>query len=62
MVEQYVKIPEQHIVIDFDFPDENGGKSQKWNGVHLHYIYNGDVSKLQRVNDKRIKVAGTADE
>lgn len=71
----YVKVPEQHIVIDFDFPDENGGKSQKRNleeaskwpptyaefsksgaGVHLHYIYKGDVSKLQRVYDKYIEV------
>lgn len=64
----YVKVPENHIVIDFDIPDENGNKcyernveeASKWPatyaelsksgaGVHLHYIYAGDVSKLSRV-------------
>lgn len=71
----YVKVPENHIVIDFDIPDENGVKSleknieeaSKWpatyaelsksgKGVHLHYIYNGDVSKLSRVYDDHIEV------
>ena len=71
----YVKVPENHIVIDFDIPDENGNKcfernveeASKWPatyselsksgaGVHLHYIYNGDVSKLSRTYDKRIEV------
>ena len=71
----YVKVPENHIVIDFDIPDENGNKSfeknveeaSKWpatyaelsksgKGVHLHYIYNGDVSKLSRVYDDHIEV------
>ena len=66
----YVKVPENHIVIDFDIPDENGNKSfelnlkeaSKWPptyaelsksgaGIHLHYIYTGDVSKLSRVSD-----------
>ena len=61
----YVKVPENHIVIDFDLKDDDGEKSlelnlkaaAKWpktyaelsksgKGVHLHYIYNGDVSKL----------------
>lgn len=61
----YVKVPKNHIVIDFDIPDENGNKSLaknmeeacKWpktyaelsksgNGIHLHYIYSGDTSKL----------------
>ena len=52
----YVKVPENHIVIDFDIKDENGNKSleknieaaSKWpktSGVHLHYIYTGDASK-----------------
>lgn len=64
----YVKVPENHIVIDFDIPDENGNKcyernleeASKWPstyaelsksgaGIHLHYIYTGDVSKLSRV-------------
>lgn len=71
----YVKIPENHIVIDFDIPDENGNKSfekniieaSKWpptyaelsksgNGIHLHYIYTGDVSKLSRVYSDHIEV------
>jgi hypothetical protein len=61
----YVKVPGNHIVIDFDIPDENGNKSlerniqeaSKWPetyaelsksgcGIHLHYIYDGDPSKL----------------
>lgn len=33
----YVKVPENHIVIDFDLKDEKGGSS-----VHLHYICDGD--------------------
>lgn len=71
----YVKVPENHIVIDFDIPDENGNKSfeknleeaSKWpptyaelsksgKGVHLHYIYTGDPSKLSRVYDDHIEI------
>ena len=71
----YVKVPEQHIVIDFDIPDETGKKcfeknleeASKWPptyaelsksgaGIHLHYIYNGDVKKLSRVYDDHIEV------
>lgn len=71
----YVKVPSNHIVIDFDIPDENGNKSKEKNleaaskwpptyaefsksecGVHLHYIYDGDVSKLSRVYDDHIEV------
>ena len=71
----FVKVPENHIVIDFDIRDENGNKSFKRNveeaskwpptyaelsksggGVHLHYIYNGDVSKLSHVYDEYIEV------
>lgn len=71
----YVKIPENHIVIDFDLKDENGNKSfeknleaaRKWPatyaevskggaGIHLHYLYSGDVSKLNRIYDKDIEV------
>lgn len=71
----YVKIPENHIVIDFDIPDENGNKcfmrnlkeASKWPatyaelsksgaGIHLHYIYTGDVSKLSRVYDEHIEI------
>lgn len=71
----YVKVPENHIVIDFDIKDESGNKSfeknveaaSKWpatyaelsksgSGVHLHYIYSGDVKKLSRVYDDNIEV------
>lgn len=71
----YVKVPENHIVIDFDIPDEQGNKcfeknveeASKWPatyaelsksgaGVHLHYIYTGDPSKLSRVYDDHIEV------
>ena len=71
----YVKVPENHIVIDFDLKDESGEKSfeknlaaaNKWpatyaevskggNGIHLHYIYNGDPSKLSIIYDKDIEI------
>ena len=71
----YVKVPENHIVIDFDIKDENGNKcleknieaASKWphtyselsksgQGVHLHYIYSGDVTKLSRVYDENIEI------
>lgn len=71
----YLKLPENHIVIDFDIPDENGEKNLEKNleaankfpetyaelsksgkGIHLHYIYNGDVSKLNRVYDDHVEV------
>lgn len=61
----YVKVPGNHIVIDFDVPGPDGSKSlerniqeaSKWPetyaelsksgcGIHLHYIYDGDPSKL----------------
>lgn len=63
----FVKVPENHIVIDFDLKDEDGNKSLERNlaaasewpptyaelsqsgaGVHLHYVYDGDVSSLLR--------------
>ena len=71
----YVKVPENHIIIDFDIKDAAGNKSldrnieeaSKWpptyaelsksgNGVHLHYIYSGDVTKLSRVYDDNIEI------
>lgn len=71
----YVRVPENHIVIDFDIPNEKGEKcfeknliaASKWpptyaelsksgEGIHLHYIYNGDVTKLSRAYDDRIEV------
>lgn len=73
----YVRVPENHIVIDFDIKDSNGNKSfeknleeaSKWpptyaelsksgGGIHLHYIYTGDVTQLSRIysDDIEIKV------
>lgn len=71
----YVKLPENHIVIDFDLKDEKGNKSKKLNleaasnwpetyaefsksgaGIHLHYIYNGDVSMLEPLYDEDIEI------
>ena len=71
----YVKVPDNHIVIDFDIHDESGQKSfqknleaaEKWPptyaelsksgaGIHLHYIYSGDVTKLSRIYDDEIEV------
>lgn len=71
----YVKVPENHIVVDFDIPDESGNKcleknleeASKWpktyaelsksgQGIHLHYIYNGDVDMLSRVYEEHIEV------
>lgn len=71
----YVKLPENHIVIDFDIQDRDGKKSfeenlkeaSKWpptyaelsksgQGIHLHYIYAGDVTRLSRVYDDHIEV------
>lgn len=61
----YVKIPKNHIVIDFDLRGPRGGKDLEENlkaastwpatyaelskggaGVHLHYLYSGDVDQL----------------
>lgn len=67
----FVRVPENHIVLDFDIKDENGNKdldanlkaaskypptymelSKSGGGVHLHYIYDGDVGLLDnRISD-----------
>ena len=71
----YVKVPENHIVIDFDIPDDTGKKcfernlaeASKWPatyaelsksgaGIHLHYIYSGDVTKLSKVYAEHIEI------
>jgi hypothetical protein len=71
----YVKVPENHIVIDFDLVDEDGEKSlganlaaaslwpptyaelsQSGKGLHLHYIYEGDVTELSNVYDVGIEI------
>lgn len=71
----YVKVPLNHIVIDFDIKDEKGNKSaelnlkeaSKWpptyaefskggNGIHLHYIYDGDPERLSRIYSEGIEI------
>lgn len=71
----YVKVPENHIVIDFDIKGPDGRKSfeknleaaNKWPptyaelsksgaGIHLHYIYNGDVNILSHIFDENIEI------
>lgn len=71
----YVRIPENHIVIDFDLKGPDGKKSlelnleaaSKWPhtyaelsksgaGIHLHYIYTGDVTRLSRIFEENIEI------
>lgn len=71
----FVKVPEQHIVLDFDLTDEDGEKDLEQNieraskfpptytelsrsgkGLHLHYIYSGDVHDLASVLDVGIEI------
>ena len=71
----YVKVPENHIVIDFDLKNEKGEKDYDLNaaataswpptyaelskggsGIHLHYLYSGDPSRLSMVFDDNIEV------
>jgi energy-coupling factor transporter ATP-binding protein EcfA2 len=71
----YVKVPLNHIVIDFDLKDSSKNKSMEMNlaeaskwpttyaefskggsGIHLHYIYDGDVQKLSRVYSEGIEI------
>lgn len=70
----YVKVPLEHIVIDFDLK-QNGEKNfeknleaaNKWpptyaelsksgQGIHLHYLYSGDPTRLSRIYDENIEV------
>ena len=71
----YVKIPENHVVIDFDLKGQNGKKalernleaasqwpatyaeiSRSGSGIHLHYIYTGDVSELAPVYAEGVEI------
>ena len=70
----YVKVPENHIVIDFDIKVDgeksltrNLEEASKWpptyaevsqggNGVHLHYLYDGDPTQLARLYDEDIEI------
>lgn len=71
----YVRVPMNHIIIDFDIKNKDGEKdlylnlqaakkfpetyteiSKSGKGVHLHYIYNGDVEKLSSIYDTDIEI------
>lgn len=71
----FVRVPINHIVLDFDLKNEEGEKdlslslkaakkfpdtytelSKSGKGVHLHYIYEGDVEKLASEYDKDIEI------
>lgn len=71
----YVKVPENHIIIDFDIKNEKGEKdrelnidaasswpetyaelSKSGNGIHLHYIYDGDPSQLSYLFSEGVEV------
>ena len=71
----WVRVPRNHIVIDFDICDEYGVKSfeknleaaSKWpltyaelsksgTGIHLHYIYSDDASKLSRLYAPHVEI------
>jgi Family of unknown function (DUF5906) len=71
----YVKVPENHIVIDFDLVNEDGDKdidfnlreASKWpatyaevsrsgHGIHLHYIYAGNVRELASIYDVGVEI------
>ena len=71
----YVRIPQNHIVIDFDLKDGHGDKSleknieaaSRWKptyaevskggqGLHLHYIWDGDISLLASLFEPGIEI------
>lgn len=71
----YIRLPKEHIVIDFDLKDSDGNKNfelnlkeaSKWpatyaevskggSGIHLHYIYDGDVDSLNNIYDTDIEI------
>lgn len=71
----YVRVPLNHIVIDFDikgpdgkknldlnieaaskFPETYAELSKSGSGIHLHYIYDGDVQQLSRVYGEDIEI------
>lgn len=70
----YVKVPINHIIIDFDkkldgekdldmnlraakkWPDTYAELSKSGNGVHLHYIYDGDPTLLDSVYEDGVEI------
>lgn len=71
----WVKVPLNHVILDFDLKDENGDKNLELNkeaaskfpptyaevsksgqGIHLHYIYDGNVNELDNLVEKNIEI------
>lgn len=71
----WVKVPLNHVILDFDLKDENGKKNMELNkeaaskfpptyaevsksgqGIHLHYIYDGNVNELDNLVEKNIEI------
>ncbi len=70
----YVRVPENHIIVDFDIKKDgvkdfeaNLKEAAKWpptyaelsksgGGIHLHYIYDGDVSRLSTIYAPNIEI------
>lgn len=71
----FVRVPTNHIVIDFDLKDGSGEKSLALNvaaasdfpptycevsksgkGIHLHYMYDEDITKLSSLFDDNIEI------
>lgn len=71
----YVRVPENHIVIDLDIPDDEGNKcyaknlefankfpktyaelSKSGQGIHLHYMYEGNVDELSRLYAEHVEI------
>ena len=65
----YVKIPKNHVVIDFDLEDleRNLEAASQWpptyaeisksgEGVHLHYIYDGDLALLSPIYSEGVEI------
>ena len=71
----WVKVPLNHVILDFDLKDENGNKNLELNkeaaskfpptyaevsksgqGIHLHYIYDGNVNELDNLVEKNIEI------
>lgn len=71
----YVKVPDNHIVLDFDLMGDDGEKSLERNleaaslwpptyaelsksgkAVHLHYLWDGDITQLAGVYEEDIEI------